>query len=427
MVAEPSARPGLLGILGLSEVRRYVRRYHAGMMAAFFAILYAIGSMALGGMLLLARVPGGYTLEILWGNALGQGPWNYPGLLLVAPWGVVSLPFLATISMIVVSAGVGLGIAVAILISAALLRNRRATGVTTGAVGSIAGLTPAMIALVTLGACCSSAAAATAGVGLVAQASGSSVDNLLVNNWYLDVFQMSVVFVSLLAQELLLRVYGGLFGLERTPGASGSASTRPAPVGWRWVAGGTLRVGLLLAGVSWALAMLAAWTTVPPTSAGPALWFNWLAQHQLVSWIAIVAALFPGAMLTAMGRGGSRLASRLLRALAIVAGVSLAVGTPPILASAGAPGFVNELLFAAGAPATWGAVPPVFAPGWALALRWALQYLLLGGFAIALGLSPSKALEPIRWTVGEGPMPKSDAARTSAARSATPLGVTPGP
>ena len=134
--------------------------------------------MLLGGMIVLARFSGGYSVLLLWGNALGLQSWNYPGLLIEAPWGFVVLPFFATLSMILVSVGVGLGMAVALLLGAQLLREHRATAGRPTTTGAIAGLTPAMIALVTLGACCSTTAAATAGVGLVAQSSGSSISNL---------------------------------------------------------------------------------------------------------------------------------------------------------------------------------------------------------------------------------------------------------
>ncbi len=409
-----SQEPSLLrafSILSLAETRRYVRESHARMMAAFFAILYALGSMTFGGMLVLAHVEGGYTTEVIWGNALGIGVWNYPGLLVVAPWGYLELPFLATWSMIFVSVGVGIGIAVAILISARLIRDRRRAGAASGTVGSVAGLTPAMIALVTLGACCSTTAAATAGVGLVARASGSTLNNLLVNNWYLDVFQLTVVFVALLAQELLLRVYGGLFGLASLGREVESPTT--APFGGRALAGGALRAGLLLAGVTWFLAVLAEWTTVSPVGASAALWYQWIVQHFFLASLAIAVALFPGPFSRAVLPKASSSALWTLRATALVGGLSLATWTPPLVALGGAPGLVNELFGLWGLSAAWGAVLPVYPWGIALAARWIAQYVLLGGFAVALALSPARALRPILWSASaaarseptEAPMP----------------------
>ncbi len=125
-------------VLGLTETRRYLRRSHARMMVVFFGLLYALGSMVLGGMLILARVRSGYSYEVLWGNALGRAPWNYPGFLLVAPWGVVNLPFLATWSMVLVSIGVGIGITIALLIAGRLVRARKAVAAKPAAIGSFA-------------------------------------------------------------------------------------------------------------------------------------------------------------------------------------------------------------------------------------------------------------------------------------------------
>lgn len=381
-------------MLTLAETRRLIRAAHARMMVVFFAILYGLGSMSLGGMLLLVHVPGGYTTEILWGNALGTGPWNYPGLLVVAPWGVLSLPFLATVSMIIVSVGVGLGVAVAALIAVRLVRDRRSAGAHAGTVGTVAGLTPAMVALVTLGACCSTVAAASAGVGIVAQASGSTVDALLVNNWYLDVFQMFVMFVALIAQELILRVYGGLLGLATGRPMVVSPSP-PVALSRPMVAAAVLRVGLLLAGVTWSLAVLAEWVAQTPSPDSPALWFQWLFQHQLLADFAIVAALVPRPVAAAVIARVRAASVGALRIALFVAGVSLVGWTPPSLALAGAPGLVNELFGIWGAPTSWGAVAPVFAPGLALYARWAFQYALLAGFALAVALRPERVLRAL--------------------------------
>ena len=398
----PQDHPGYraLSILSLGETRALIRRSHVRMMAAFFAILYALGSMVLGGMLIVAHVSGGYGVEILWWNALGIGPWNYPGLLIVGPWGVLSLPFLATIAMLFVSIGVGMGITVGILLTVRLLRDRRNRRARGASVGTIAGLTPAMIALVTLGACCSTAAAATAGVGLVAQASGSTLYDLLVNNWFLDVFQIVVVFVALLAQELVLRVYGGLLGLG-SPRTSVPAAPAPEPTTrGRLVAGATLRAALLAAGLTWALAAVAEWTTVPPTAGTASLWYQWLVQHELLAIFGVSVALLPAAALGLLVRERRSRRVLALRTALGVAGISLLGWMPPMLASAGAPGLVNELLSVLGAPASYGAVAPVFAPGIALYLRWGFQYVLLGGFALAVSLRPDLALRPIGWSLG---------------------------
>ncbi len=214
----------------------------------------------------LAHFQGGYTITVFTSSGTGQGWWNYPYIYAVAPWGYLEIPFFTGISMLLVAVGVGLGMAVAVLLTLSLLRPTAAGAARSKAVGAATGLTPAMIGLVTLGACCSTTAAASAGVGLVAQASGTSVNNLLLNNWYLGAFQIVIVWSALVAQELLLTVYGGLFGLSGVNGSAGRAP--PTAGGLRYIAGAGLRVVLVAGGLLWALTVLAEWTTISPGSAG---------------------------------------------------------------------------------------------------------------------------------------------------------------
>jgi len=394
-VSEARELPPLAQLLTLHEVRGYLRRWHSRGLAVFIAVAYALGSMVLGGMLVLARYPGGYSVEVLWGNALGLQPWNYPGLLIEAPWGFVILPYFATVSMILVSAGVGLGMAVAILLSVELLRQRRSTSGRPAASGTIAGLTPAMIALVTLGACCSTTAAATAGVGLVAQASGSSVNNLLLNNWFLGAFQIVVVYVALIAQELLLRMYGDLFP-SRDPKSS-RAPPLPAPIDRRAFLSGALRVDLAAAGVTWLLTVLADWTTVNPSGASAGLWFNWVVEHAVVGVFAVLAALSPGTVRDWFQSAVGFSRRWVARAVLLMAAWCLAGWVPPPLCGSGVEGFGNELLGAVGGPASLGAVSPTLGLSLGLLFQWGFQYLLLGGFAASVAVAPTVTL---RWLTG---------------------------
>ena len=401
-MSEPAAAPTLLTTLSLREVRSYLRRSHARGLAVFIAVAYALSSMLLGGMLVLARYSGGYTILVLWGNRLGFQNWNYPGLLIEAPWGFVDLPFFATLSMVLVSVGVGLGMAVAIVLSYRLLRGRKAAAGRPAAAGTIAGLTPAMIALVTLGACCSTTAAATAGVGLVAAATGSSTTNLLLNNWILGVFQIVVVYVALLAQELLLRVYGTLFATN-DPGFSEETVFRRS-VDRHAIATTALRVGLLAAGVTWALAALADWATVNPFGASAAMWFNWAVEHWLVSGVAILAGLSPRTLERWFAPIAATSVGRAFRGGLLVGAWTLAGWLPAPLAGAGIEGFGNELLGTLGAPAAFGAVAPPFPWGPLLLLRWAFQYLLLAGFAGAVSIAPAGV---VAWLASDDPHPST--------------------
>jgi hypothetical protein len=416
-----------LGLLTLREIRSFVRRSSARGGVAFFGLLYVLVSVFLGGMVVLGNIRGGYTVATVWGGARGIGAWNYPGLLVVAPWGVVSLPFFATFAMIVVAVGVGYGMTVAFLLAVRLLRPR-ASPAGQSAAGTLAGLTPAMISLVTLGACCSTTAAATAGVGLVAQASGTSVENLLANNWYLGVFQIVIVWVALLAQEMLLVVYAGLFG----PAALGGSATPRAHlpgVSARRVTASVFRGALLGAGVVWCLTVLAEWTTVSPGSAGPGLWFQWVLQHELVGGVAVAVALFPEAALRGLRRAREGPA-RLGLALLVLAGASVVLWLPPPLPAWGLDALGNQLLGAFGAPASWGAIAPGAVGGLALYLRWGFEYLLLPGFLLAAGLAPDRALgwltdAPASPTRGE-PVPHRPALPgPDGAPLAVPLGPSP--
>ena len=407
--------PSLVHLLTLHEVRGYLRRSHGIGLAVFIAVAYALSSMLLGGMLVLAHLSGGYSVVVLWGTPISVQPWNYPAVLIAAPWGFVELPFAATISMVLVSAGVGLGMAVAIILGYRLIANRKASAGSPTAAGAVAGLTPALIGLVTLGACCSVTAAATAGVGLVAQASGTSTTNLLLNNWFLGVFQVVVVFIALIAQELLLRVYGTLFA-GNDPGFS-STPLAARPLDRKTVARAALRAVLLAAGITWILAVLADWTVTGPATAPAALWFNWLIEHWVVGGFAVFAALAPETLYGWARAIETSWRGRVLRGILLVGAWSLAVWLPAPLASAGAEGFGNEILGLLGAPTSVGAVPPAFPWGIPLLARWLFQYLLLAGFSGAVAVAPLRTLEAV---AGPVPAPTAASAPVSEASSTAP-------
>ncbi|MGD0588198.1 MAG: hypothetical protein ABSA63_05325 [Thermoplasmata archaeon] len=388
---ESSPGPSLVGLLTLSEVRGYIRRSHGISLAVFIAVAYALGSMLIGGMLVFGRFSGGYSVLLLWGNALGLQSWNYPGFLIEAPWGFIELPLFATASMAAVAVGVGLGMAVAVLLGVQIIRERKSASGRPAATGTIAGLTPALIALVTLGACCSTTAAATAGVALVSASSGSSTSNLLYNNWFLGVFQIVVVFVALIAQELLLRVYGNLFGT--TDPAFAPREEEVHHLDRRAFVTGALRAGLLAAGLTWALAVLASWTTIAPSNALAALWFNWVFEHWLLGGMAVLVALSPRSVRRWLLPSLSTVPGLVFRGSLLLGAWSLGTWVPPPFAGWGVEGFGNELLGLFGFSASFGAVAPVFPWGIALALRWGFQYVLLTAFAAAVALWPKATMD----------------------------------
>ncbi len=390
-----------LTLLVLARTFSIVRRPVYRVVAASIAIAYAVLAMLIGGMLEIPIPPA--HLTPFW-TILTQGSpwWNFPALVVETPGLILVLPFLSTIVMILVSTGVGIGMTAAVYLSVQLIRRRRAArsaGAT--AAGSVAGLSPAMIGLVTLGACCSTTAAATAGLAWTAVASGTTIDALLLNNWYAGVFQLGVLYIALIAQEELIGVYGAL-----DPTAAAGLEQPNAPFNRRTYASLALRVALLVGGVTWLLALPAEWTgAVPPSPTGPML-FQWVGQHIVPALFAIGAALFPvdfGELLRHAGGSRRRWAGR--AALALLGG-SLVIGLPGPLASQGAYGFLNELLGLLGAPASWGAVAPPFVGG-ALAFRWALQFLLLGGWMIAVAAYPTRSIEWVAASSGRREAPSS--------------------
>ncbi len=385
----------ILGLLTLREVRRFIARSGAVAMTVFFAVVYALVAMSEGGMLILARIGGGYSYFLIWSDPVDPQWWHYPGLLVVAPWGIVQLPFFGTVAMIAVAAGVGLGMSVAVLLTFALLRRRREGSAGPATLGSLSGLTPTLVALLAIGACCSTTAAAGAGIPVIAGLTGLSVAGLLFNDWFLSLFQVAIVAAALVAQEAILQAYGGLFG---RPSATAVVLAPPA-ISRRMLAGVAFRAALLIGGLLWSLEMFVAWTSVSPATAPLAVWVEWLFVHQFVAAVAIAVAILPGPMVSALTESGGRRFRAMLRGVIGVAGAVVLVGVPPPLSAWGISGIGNELLGLLGAPASIGAVGTAVA-GPALAVRWLLEMGLLGGFALAVAVRPSASIAPALWSAG---------------------------
>ncbi len=389
-----------LSTLTLRGTRGLLGRPVYRILAASIALGYLFVSMLLGSMLQIFYPPA-HISPLFLVISYGQPWWDYPGLLVATPTFVLALPFLPTVIMVLVSIGVGWGMTVAVLLTRDLVRNRRLLaggGAAPGAItGATAGLTPAMIALVTLGACCSTTAAASAGLGLMAQATGTSVSTLLINNWYLGVFQLAILYVALLAQERLIRVYGPAIGWDRPPGAVfGRLAPSTTP---RFAVGAALRIALLAAAVVWALTMLTVWFAVPPQTAPVLAWLGWIFQYQFVAFIAMAAALAPRWMLRLFRASAASPAKLACRIALAVASLALLIGTPNPISTWGIHGLLNEVLGASRTGAMWGIVPIAVGFGPATYVRWAVDYLLLGGFGLALAVSPEFALRPLLWTV----------------------------
>ncbi len=404
-----SPGPALAPALLLTEIRAFLRRTHLVAAAVFFGVLYGLASLLAGGMLDLYPAGGGTAVEVVLGSGTGQSWWLYPGVIVYGPWGVLALPFFTTIAMVAVAAGVGVGMAVAAGLIVRLVRPTPDDVARSKAVGAATGLTPAMIGLVTIGSCCTTTAAATGGVGLIAQASGTTTANLVLNNWYLGVAQVAIVWAALLGQELLLTVYGGLLGVR----ATGASRPRriPPPLDRRWVAGALLRGTLAVGGILWSLSMFADWTTHAPATATAGWWVRWLLQHQLIAALAVGAAFFPDRALRgfrALGAGPARL---VLAAFAAVA-LSVLVWIPAPIAGSGLDNLSGQLLGVVGLTGVWGAVPVGAVSGIPLYVRWALEYVLPSGFVLVAAIAPERAFGPLLATVARvEPAPDLQTAR----------------
>lgn len=382
-------------VLTLHRTRGLLLGLRYRLLVGVVALAYAFGAMVFGGMLYFPPHPltTGWLFYIY---PTGPGPsWAYPILLVEGPYFQLGLPFISAILVTLSAAGVGLGMSAAVFLSAGLIRDRGRASVLPTSLGTAVGLTPVMIALVTLGACCSTTAAATAGIALAAQSSGTTPAAALANGWYLGIFQAAVIYVALVAQEQLLIVFGFF---SRSPGGSSGLESRGAEVPLRrgmGVASALLRLALVGAGLTWSLSMLTAWFTLSPEHASVATWVGWIGQHQVPGVLAVLVGLFPAATLRFWTHLSSRVPRAALRALLIGCGLSLLLWVPPPLSGLGVAGLGNELLGFWGFPSSWGAVAPPALGIVGLSLRWAFQLALLGLVTLSMGISPEATVRPM--------------------------------
>lgn len=382
-------------------------------MAVFVAVVYALVSMLVGQMLVLVSLPTPFSAQVLWSSGTGYASWNYPGLLVTAPWGILALPFLGTITMVLVAAGVGLGMSVSVLLLVQFVRSRRRATGRPAAASTLAGLTPAMVALLTLGACCSTTAAATAGLAVVAQSTGTSLAALLANSWYVDCFQVAILYLALVAQEQLLRVY--LLVVDPHPVAVGSPPSSERTLARPRAAASAVRALLVGSGAVWTLTVPAAWTTVDPFTAPAIVWLGWVFQHFLIGLFAIVIGLFPAQLSGAIIERSSRLGQGVVRAAVGLAGATIAVGMVPPVSGWGVHGLVNELLGSLGVPASLGGVETGLGWGAPLLLRWGLELVPLGAFALAWSWSPGRVAAWLRSAARSGTERPTERTTTPAA------------
>ena len=297
-------RPSLWTLPALRQTRALVTGRRGATVAALIGGVYAAVSLLAGNMLQFAPTGAhGLTLRIL-ENPASPLWWNYPAVFVEFPSGVLLLPFLASVTMIVASVGVGLGMAAGLLFAVRLLREWRRGRQDGGPVSALAGFTPAMVAVLTLGACCSTTAAAAAGLGAVAFASGVSVTTVAANAWYLNILQLAVLGLALLAQEGLLSVYAGIVGEGVR---AGTTSDRPT-VSRTQAPFGLLAVRSLLVGggLIWALGLLLVVETASGRPTPTASFGTALLEHLGPGSAAVVAGLYPSGVRRIRSGGGLR-------------------------------------------------------------------------------------------------------------------------
>ena len=380
---------GFLDLATLRRSRSLLRGRRPLLLLAAIAVGYAFISMLVGLMLEFHAESIPLSAEVISDPSAYQW-WDYPALLVVWPGGILVLPFLPAVTMVLVSLGVAIGATVAVRLLAPLVRRRRDSGGRSAASGVAGGTTPSIVGVATLGACCCTSCAGIAGATVVAAVSGTNLYNALLNNWYIDLFQLAVVWMALMVQERALRMGEG-------------ACQTPAPFDRKTVASYALRLALMIAGITWSLAMFVEWGDASPASASPAIWYHWTFEHQLLSITAVIAAFLPQETLGMVRRALAHRWSWIARTGLVVGGVTWGIWVPAALTGIGLGGFLNELIGFLGLPPSWGAVPPNSSLGPALYFHWAFQHELLSAFAIILALFPERAISPLVWSVTRTP------------------------
>lgn len=203
--------------LALPQSRRMLAGRWARSLGMFLAAIYGLASLLLGGMLVLARTGRPSTTITVYLTPYSPSWWNFPAVVVVAPGGVLAISLLAAVAMTLVALGVGVGMSIGLILIARVIRGRRPSsgGPAVATLGM--GLTPAVLAALTVGACCSVTASGAAGLEFAGSAAAVGLFGGLAGTWALWAFQLVVLSLALLAQEKLLEVTRTLPGPLETP------------------------------------------------------------------------------------------------------------------------------------------------------------------------------------------------------------------
>jgi hypothetical protein len=372
-------------LASLSRTRALIRGRKARLLVIGIVIAYLLTSMFIGQMLTFPAVQGPFFIDLHFG---GSPWWDFPELFVFGSGVALDLLFLPTVTMVLVSLAVGIGATAAVVTVLPALRAESASR-RTAATTSAAGAGAAITGLATIGACCCTSCAGAIGVAVVAAASGTDMAVLLRENWYIDLFQLVVVGIALLAQERALRLPADYCPI-------------PPKTDRRFVLGSLLRIGLLVAGITWSLAMFVEWIDLTPLTASAATWYHWIFEHQFLSAIAIAAGMFPKEFAGWIERTYRSSAGSPLRAVLLFAGVTWGIWVPQAFTNLGLGGLVNEIFGFLGFTPFLGSISPDAAIGAPLLFHWGFQHVLLAAFAIIVAVRPHLATAPLLRTV-EGP------------------------
>jgi len=219
-----ASRSAWISRLIVPRTRALVRGRRERLLVAGIATAYLAIALFVGGMVDLVPTGERGVTFVLLTNLHSPAWWNYPALLILTPGGLAIFPLAPTLAMGGVAVGVGLGMGSGVALARRVVRDRDAdrTG-RDGARSSFAMMTPAMLAVLVLGACCSTGAAAAGTIGLLSGSTAGSYTEILTTSGALDLLQLGVLYLALLAQEHIIMVYAGL-----GEGAKGTGATDDA-------------------------------------------------------------------------------------------------------------------------------------------------------------------------------------------------------
>ncbi len=225
---ELPATPG--GLWRLRRLRAYARRGWGGVVALVVAIHYSVLSMWASGMLVVA--PTGQPWSAYWVAAAGAPDWwDYPALVLFGPSVVVAFPPALTAVMLLVASLVGLTVAASVNLlwarSSPTSPQPRARPQDTSRIPLANGAVPLLVALVSLGTGCG-ADFTVAGLAVLGGSAGATRAGLVQLSLLLGIFDLGVLFASLVLLERALRDAEAPEP-PRSRARSGSRSGRPAP------------------------------------------------------------------------------------------------------------------------------------------------------------------------------------------------------